>query len=507
MAGRVDEGDMGLLEAVSDGAKKLLTKYLGEKPHAVEAQAETLAELVSGSYWMGSSAFPGLGKALRSDQRVLPRYSDYEDMKDDPILGAGLKIYADEATSKDPRFDNKAIHVKSENQKHVDMALEGLDHGGIEDGLWDYAHGMSQYGVWYEEMEVADKEGLVGTHTLPPAITTRVEDGKGSLLGYYYGLRANQETPRRIREAWQELYNLGGGPAVDGSVAFDYWEVMCFRHQAKGWAKNGVSVLEPARHPWKRLMLAEQASLMHKLTRATPRDVFYVEMGTAHQGMAELAELNRVRAQHKKRSYIDPSSGEVSSLYSPLAVPDDFYVPMRNGKKSIEIDTHEPRDWQSLELLEHFQNRVLAGIMMPKAWLSFTEDMQSRATLTSQDIRFARTIIRLQGELLVPVRFALSVHFAAKGIDPETVKLVVSLTPNSSIFELVQMEVEKERAGLARDMSEMVSLFWIQRHIFGWSEEEIKEDWKRKNEEAKLRSGVMQAEGGDEGEGGGRNWR
>lgn len=404
---------------------------------------------------------------------------------------AALDIIAEDATQSDPRRDGHVVHLEGENQAHVDVAQECLDTLEMDDMAEPIVRSYCKYGSDYEEILLGeDGEGVVGLNYLPAALTTPIEDEHGVLLGYLYCLEAHQKSMRELRQKWNDVMALADRIGPNGERAYEWWRIAHFCLQSKNRGSLiGTSVFDSARQPWKRLVLTEDASVLHKLTRAPARDVISVECGDLPD-KAAMAHLNRVKGQHKKRSYVDQATGQIASTYSPLSIPDDYYVPMKAGVRQVEIDQLEPRDWQSIDLLEYFQGKVFAALTVPKAWMSFTEDMQSRATLSQQDVRFARKEMRIQKVLRNGIRHILAVHFAARGIDPDSVDVKVLLTVSSSIFELVQMEVERTRTDVAQGMQPYVSQQWIQRKLFGMTDEEIKKDWKRRKEEAKLQGGI-----------------
>lgn len=486
-----------LIEAGKKTASKIIgsvTKLMGDTKSGVAPAVAATMDVYDRAGMVTSTGMPGIDQVLRLEQDVLQRFQDYENMDDDPILSVCLDIMAEDATQMDPRRENKVIHVEGDNQDHVDIAQECIETLELDSTLENIVREYAKYGSDYEENVLDEKTGgVVALNYLPPALTTRVEDDKGMLIGFYYGLDAHQKPMVEIRQLWQELMSKNGGPGPHGEQAWTWWQITQFRLQTKNRrCRTGTSALDAARSPWKRLMLVEDASVLHKLTRAPARDVFSVEMGDLPDKLA-MAHLRKVKAQHKKRSYIDPTTGQIASTYAPLSIPDDYYLPMKGGVKQVEIEQLEPRDWQSTDLIEYFQSKVFAATTVPKAWLSFTEDMQSRATLSQQDIRFARGELRKQSVAIEGIKHILAVNFASKGIDPDSVDLKISLTVSSAIFELVQMEVERVRTDVAQGMQQYVSQEWIQKKLFGMSDKEIKKDWKRRKIEAQLQAEIEAA--------------
>jgi hypothetical protein len=248
---------------------------------------------------------------------------------------------------------------------------------------------------------------------------------------------------------------------------------------------NGVcgenSVLEPARWIWKRLMLLEDAALVYRLQRAPERYAFYVDTGDLPPPEA-LAYVNRVRQNFKKTKYVNPSTGKVDLKFNPLSQDEDFFIPVRKGAESNRVEVLGAPSWQHMEDIEYFRDKLFAALKIPKSYLGQEEGV-NRATLGSQDVRFARTVLRIQRELRNGMGKVTRVHLAALNVDPKSVEYDIHMTVPSAIFELAQLEVRNARADLAGRMREFVSLRWMLNKIFGMSDSEIEEIIKERGDD------------------------
>ena len=291
-----------------------------------------------------------------------------------------------------------------------------------------------------------------------------------------------------MRQGGNDKAGMGGMEKIS---ALEDWEVVHFRLRGKHRRSiYGYSVLEPARWIWKRLMLLEDAALIYRLQRAPERYAFYVDVGDLPPQEAH-AYLNRVRQQHRKKKWVNPTTGKLDLKFDPMAQDEDFFIPVRQGSEGTRIEVLGAPSWQHMEDVEYFRDKLFAAIKVPKAYLAQTEGI-NRSILSSEDVRFARTVLRVQRELRNGLSKIARVHLAALNVDPQAVEYNIHLTIPSAIFELAQLEVKNARADLAGRMQEFVSKHWLMSNVFGMSDDEILTIFRERDEDAQ-REAYMQA--------------
>jgi intein/homing endonuclease len=217
-------------------------------------------------------------------------------------------------------------------------------------------------------------------------------------------------------------------------------------------------------------------------TRAPARYAFYVDVGELPPQEA-IAYVEKVRQFYKKKKVIDPQTNRLDTRFNVLSSDEDFFVPTRKGKEGSKIDVLEGPSWQGIEELEYFRSKLFSALKIPKAYLGYEESINAKATLAQEDIRWARSILRIQREIRQGFAHICRVHLAARNIDPEVVEFDVEMTVPSAVFEMAKLEVETARAELAEKMGEYVSRGWIMRNIFGFSDEEVEIIAKEKAKE------------------------
>lgn len=513
---------------VNDVAKRVRGFFAQDKEQA----ATQIVKGTSGDFpagargdLLGAAGYEQLQEYLRLESDLLGRFADYEDMDDYPELSTALDIFADDSTQPNTPL-NRTVWVSSKDRT-LQNTLDDLYHKRLrmDEEIWEIARTLCKYGNGYEEL-LLSKEGVVGLSFLPPATVRRVEAEKGRLIGFVQDFKGKFAfNPAEFDSMLKSRFATPGGNAgIAGTgderqygavTPFEGWEVVHFRLRGKHRRSvYGHSVLEAARWIYKRLVLLEDSALIYRLQRAPERFAFYIDVGDLPATEA-LAYVNRTRQQYKKKKWINPSTGRVDLKFESIAQDEDYFVPSRKGTDSTRIENLGAPQWQHMEDIEYFRDKLFAAVKVPKAYLGQEADV-ARAVLSSADVRFARTVLRIQRELQNGMRKIGRVHLSALNIDPAAVDYDIHMTVPSAVFELAQTEVRNARADLANRMREFVSMRWLLANVFGMSEEEIKLVQSERSEDAikeqsdgakgaaaaqMVMSGIAPegAEGGDEG--------
>ena len=401
-----------------------------------------------------------LSDQLTVDPNLTASYIDIENMDDYPTLSAALDIYADDATILDS-IHNKTIWATSRDKVVRDIINDLLHRRlRIEDDIWAAVRTMCKYGNLYAENVITD-DGVIGLKWLPAPTMRRIVNRQGALLGFVQDITG--EFSFRL-EDMSDIEKLRKESKNDQIVFFYPWEVTHWRIRSKRMtAQYGTSVLDSARWIWKRLVMMEDSALVFKLTRSWARYAFYIDTGDLPTKQA-MALVKKVQRAYKKRKLMDPSTGQLNFRYNPLSPTEDFFVPTRGGKESTRIDMVSGLESQSMEDIEYFQSKLLSAIKIPRNYLM--EGEPNKGQVAQEDVRFARTELRIQREFKAGVKKIVRIHLAALNIDPDSVKWDIDMTVPSSIFELQQIEVLNAQAALASSLEEYYPKWWILEHIF-----------------------------------------
>ncbi len=415
--------------------------------------------------------YDSMSEYLRIEQDLISRYVDYESFDEYPETAGALNAYADDATLVEP-LKNHAMWVDSPDRTIKEIG-EDLFHSRLrmDDELWPKARGLAKYGSDYDEIVVTD-DGVVAMNALPPPTMRRIEGRRGELFGFIQDFRGKFSYSPEEFKALISQRTLGNTDQQSEVAAFEDWEVSHVRLRSKQRrSMYGQSILESSRWIMKRLMLLEDAAMVFRLERAPQRYAFYVDVGDMPPKEA-YAYLNKVRQSYAKTKYYNAATGKMDMKNNPLGQSESFFVPVRKGEQSSKIDVLNAPAWSSIEDLEFFRLKLFASLSVPKTYLGFGDSV-GKGTLSQEDVRFARSVLRLQREMRYGLYKIMRVHLAALNINPAAVQYEIYMTVPSAIFELAQLEVRNAKADFAGRMSQFVSLHWILSKIFGLSDEEV----------------------------------
>lgn len=496
---------MGILDRI---AGRVRTFWDGSRRHdarQIAVGSTGASSLGTGFDLLSAYGQDSLSSYMQLDHGLLERFADYEEMDDYPLITAALDIYADDATQTDMQTD-RSVWVTAPDRR-VQTALNDLLHRtlNIESEKWEIGRTLCKYGQDYEEVLVTEN-GVVGLNYLPPATMRRIEGPRGELFGFIQDFHGKigytlQEFDSILQQRAESPPSRGGtglsqfdpGADMQWVAGLEDWEVVHFRLRGKQRRSvYGHSVLEAARFIYRRLMLLEDAAMIFRLQRAPEKLAFYVDVGQMPSNEA-LAHLRRIRNDHRKKQYMDPSTGKLALKMEAFSNDADYWIPSRDGKDSTRIETVTSPAWQHMEDVNYFRDQLFAAMKIPKAYLGGDEGVVN-SVLSSQDVRFARTVLRVQQSIRDGLEKVCRVHIAALGMNPDQVEYQLHMTVPSSIFELAQLEARNARADLASRMKEFVSLPWVLSDIFGMSDQDVKIVLQQRDQDS-MRDMVAQAKG------------
>lgn len=414
---------------------------------------------------------------LKIDQDLLARYLDYEQMQDYPEIWAALDVYADNVVQPNT-LTGKSVWADADDSG-VQEILEKLLHRNlrIDEDIWEIVRTTCLYGNDYEEILVTENDGVIGLNHLPPPTVRRYETPQGEIIGFA------QDLSGAFRITAQELHKILKEKVAppQGINAFEDYRVVHFRIRGRyRRSVYGHSLVESARWIWKRLLLLEDAMLIHRLTRAPGRWVFYIDVGDIPPKHVK-RYLEQIKNEFKKKKLVNPETGRLDMRMSPLSQDEDFFVAVRGGRDSTRIEPISQPSWgESMEDILYFRQKLYTALKIPKAYLTMEEDVSSKAILAHENVVFAATVLRIQREIRNGLKHVARVHLASRNIDPDSTDFEIWMTVPSSIYELAQMEIRNARLDLAEKLGMYVSRRWIMRELLGFTDEEIDKLTKEK---------------------------
>jgi len=407
-------------------------------------------------------------QAVYYEPNRISAFYDYESMEYTPEISTALDIYAEESTT--PNQDGFIIQVYSES-KRIKNILSDLFNNNLDlnTNLQMWVRNMCKYGDNFIYLKLDPEKGVVGCMQLPNIEIERLERGMET--------RSVNSTAdpkeKSLRFTWKNK-----------DLEFQTWEVAHFRLLGDDRKlPYGTSMLEKARRIWKQLVLAEDAMLIYRTSRAPERRVFKVYVGNMDDKDVE-AYVQRVANKFKRDQVVDSKTGNVDLRFNQMAVDQDYFIPVRDTAQTMPIETLQgAANLSEIADIEYIQKKLLTALRIPKAYLGFEEPVGDGKNLSLLDIRFARTINKIQKSVIAELNKIAIIHLFLLGFDDELNNFVLGLTNPSKQADLLMIEVWKERVALYKELVTEIqnslaptSATWAKKHIFQFSDEEIKLD-------------------------------
>ena len=421
-------------------------------------------------------------------------YSDYEAMDTDPIISSTLDIIADEATLKNDTGDMLTVKSSDEN---IQKILNNLfyDVLNIEFNLWSWTRQMCKYGDFFLKLEIAEDFGVY--NALPYTV--------------YHMVRHEGQDPEEPTKVQFSIDPDGLASSADPNfmpksnkkvIHLDNYEVAHFRLISDtNYLPYGRSFIEPARKIFKQLTLMEDAMLIHRIMRAPEKRVFYVNVGQIPPTEVEQF-MQKTINQMKKTPYVDPQTGQYNLKFNMQNMMEDFYLPVRGNDTSTRIDTTPGLTYDGIQDVEYLREKMFAALKVPKAYFGYEGDLQGKATLAAEDIRFARTVERIQRILESELTKIALIHLYTQGYKGESLtNFEIKLTNPSIIYEQERVALMKEKMDLAAQMidSKLFASEYVYENLFNLSDDKILEmrDLVREDAVRDFRISQIENEGND----------
>ncbi len=409
-------------------------------------------------------------QAVYYEPTRLASFYDYESMEFTPEISTALDIYGEESTTVDHNGYMLQIYSESKRIKSIlaDLFNNVLD---INTNLPMWTRNTCKYGDNFVYLKLDPEKGVVGCMQLPNIEIERLERGMPAQAS-----RQNVDEPaenKGLRFKWKVK-----------DMEFNSWEIAHFRLLGDDRKlPYGTSMLEKARRIWKQLLLSEDAMLIYRTSRAPERRVFKVFVGNMDDKDVE-AYVQRVANKFKRSQVVDSATGNVDMRFNQMAVDQDYFIPVRDAAQTMPIETLAGgTNLGEIADIEYIQKKLLTALRVPKAFLGFEEPVGSGKNLSLIDIRFARTINRIQKSMIAEMNKIAIIHLFLLGFEDELNNFTLGLTNPSAQADLLKVDIWKEKFAVYKEATTAgqegimpVSITWAKKHILGLSDEEIKVD-------------------------------
>jgi hypothetical protein len=431
-------------------------------------------------------------------------YSEYDAMDTDAIVASALDIVADESTLKNDMGEVLQIRSTDENIQQILYNLF-YDVLNIEFNLWPWIRNMCKYGDFFLKLEIAEKFGVYNVIPYTAYHIERIEGGMGidqdgnpinpTEVKYRFD-------PDGISGADSGYFSVPNSGNQANSIIFDNYEMAHFRLLTDmNFLPYGRSYIEPARKLFKQYVLMEDAMLIHRIVRAPEKRIYYMNVGAIPPNEVD-AFMEKTISKLKRTPYMDEKTGEYNLKYNMQNMLEDFYIPIRGNDSTTKIDNIAGLQWDGIADVEYLRDKLFAALKVPKAFMGYDENTDGKATLAAQDIRFARTVERVQRIFTSELYKIALIHLYTQGYrDADLTNFEISLTTPSIIYDQEKIALMTEKMALAQSMvdSKLIPSDWIYENIFHFSQDQYEEyrDLVNQDTKRRFRLSQIEAEGND----------
>jgi len=424
-------------------------------------------------------------------------YSDYDLMDTDAIVASALDIISDECSLKNDM--GEVLQIKSSDED-IQKILYNLFYDVLNiEFNWSWTRQMCKYGDFFLKLEISEKFGV---YNVIPYSAYHIERKENF----------DPENPSKVVFTYNPEGIYGGSSSGyyttpnnnsnSNTIEFDNYEIAHFRLLSDvNYLPYGRSYLEPGRKLFKQYSLMEDAMLIHRIVRAPEKRIFYINVGSIPPNEVENF-MQKTISTMKRTPFMDQKTGEYNLKYNMQNVMEDFYIPIRGNDQATKIDTTKGLEYAAIEDVEYLREKLFAALKVPKAFMGYDENLSGKATLAAEDIRFGRTIDRIQRILISELYKIALIHLYAQGYrDEQMTNFELDLTTPSIIYDQEKIALMKEKVDLAAQMMEnkMFPTDWIYEHVFHFSEDQYEEyrDLIVQDQKRRFRLAQIETEGND----------
>ena len=397
--------------------------------------------------------YDNLQASYMASQQRTERYVDFDQMEYTPEIASALDIYADEMTTYSSL--NPMLSVECDNEE-IKAILQSLYTNvlNIEHNLFSWCRTMCKYGDYFLYLDLDDKLGVTSVIGLPTREVERLEgEDKGN--------------PNYVQFQW----NSAG-------LTLENWQVGHFRVLGQDkYNPYGTSVLEPARRIWRQLTLIEDAMMAYRIVRSPERRAFYIDVGNIPPQDVE-QYMQKVMTTMKRNQVVDAQTGRVDLRYNPLSIEEDYFIPVR-GQTSTKIESVAGGKYTGdIEDVKYLRDKLFSALKIPAAYITADSEKggsEDKTTLAQKDIRFARTIQRLQRSIISELEKIGIIHLYTLGYrEEDLVSFTCHLNNPSKIAEMQELEYWKTKFDIVGAATEgFFSKQWLAKTLFGMSDDEF----------------------------------
>ena len=468
----------------NDGGDQLKVMDTNSIQQSGEFATNALVDRFNRIYSINSTSLYGAQFNLNYRYLRTQIYSDYDIMDTDAIIASALDIVAEECTLKNDL--GEVLQIRSSNED-IQKSLYNLfyDVLNIEFNLFSWIRQMCKYGDFFLKLEISEKFGV---YNVLPIAAYHIEREEGFDKDNPFAIQFKY-SPDGFYTGGSGYYNVSGTDRKNQpGIYFDNYEVAHFRMLTdNNYLPYGRAYIEPARRLFKQYTLMEDAMLIHRIVRSPDKRVYYLNVGSIPPNEVENF-MQKTISTMKRTPFIDQETGQYNLKYNQQNLLEDYFIPVRNGDQVTKIDTLPGLQYSGIEDVTYLRDKLFAALRVPKAFMGYEKDLTGKATLAAEDIRFARTIDRIQRITLSELYKIALVHLYTQGYTAEELtNFELSLTTPSIIYDQEKIALLTQKVELAQKImeSKLLPTDWIYDNIFHLSQDQYDEYRDQTIEDAK----------------------
>ena len=375
------------------------------------------------------------------------------------------------------------VYSKSERVKAIieDLLVNRLD---IQVTAPMVIRAMCKYGNQFMLLNVQNKSGVLGWRQLPVYNVDRLENGITNPYGVTnQKIDSNDGSTQFILTTDQQT-----------AEPFRNWQIGHFRLLTDSlYLPYGVSYLHKARRHFRMLSLMEDMMMIYRLERSIERRVYKIYVGAIDDADVK-SYVEDIANNFKRTPIVDPLTGQLDLRKNLLDVSQDIFIPTRDPSAPTPIDTlSAAQNLTAMDDIKFVQNKVFTALRIPKTFLNFEENVGDGKNLALMDIRFTRTVNRIQQAFLMELTKIVSIHLYLLGFEDELTNFTLSMNNPSTQAEQLEIDNIAKKLSAVRDAVAdpgngipIMSLNRALKTIMKWSDADIKENF----EEMRVERGI-----------------
>ena len=409
-----------------------------------------------------------------NDVRLM--YRDVDLMDTMPEIATAMDIVSEEACYIGESGSLINISSGSERVKGIlqDLFVNRLS---VNTTLPMLTRSMIKYGNAFWLLHTDAQLGVLGWKELPVYEIERYENGMDYPYksGYAINNRNIDEHKDETRFVW-----LGQQQATE----YRNWQIAHFRLlYDSSMLPYGVSFLHKARRHYRMLSMMEDMMFIYRLDRSVERRVFKINVGAIDEADVP-AYVQQIANNFKRTPIIDPMTGQIDMRKNIMSQTNDYFIPVREDGAASPIENLAAgQNLTAMDDIKYVQNKIVTALRVPKSFLNFEEAAGDGKNLSLLDVRFMRTVNRIQQALLLELNKIATIHLLMLGFTDDLTNFTLEMANPSSQAEMLELENLAKKITTAKDAVSdpgggmpLASMTWAWRHIFKWSDKEIQQN-------------------------------